>query len=51
MSLGLGMLLSLAIILLGGLVMAGIVILLRNRGSDKPEPVDSPDDEAPKEKI
>lgn len=35
MSLGLGMLLALAIVLLGGLVMAGIVILLRNRGSEK----------------
>jgi hypothetical protein len=34
MSLGLGMLLALAIVVLGGLVMAGIVVLLRNRESN-----------------
>jgi len=36
MSLGLGMLLALAIVVLGGLVMAGIVVLLRKRDSDEP---------------
>ena len=41
MSLGLGMLLSLAIILLGGLLMAGVVVLLRNRGST-PKRADTP---------
>ena len=35
MSLGLGMLLALAIVVLGGLVMAGIVVLLRKRDSTK----------------
>ncbi len=35
MSLGLGMLLALAIVVTGGLVMAGIVILLRNRDGGK----------------
>jgi hypothetical protein len=41
MSLGLGMLLSLGIVLLGGFVMAGIVILLRNRGDRKSAKTDS----------
>jgi hypothetical protein len=41
MSLGLGMLLSLGIIVLGGLVMAGIVILLRNRDDSKSAKTDS----------
>jgi hypothetical protein len=41
MSLGLGMLLSLGIVLLGGLVMAGIVILLRNRADRKSAKTDS----------
>ena len=50
MSLGLGMLLALAIIVLGGLVMAGIVILLRNHGSGKPKPADSPVDATQKER-
>lgn len=35
MSLGLGMLLALAFVVLGGLAMAGIVVLLRNRESAK----------------
>lgn len=42
MSLGLGMLLALAIILLCGLLMAGVVVLLRNRGNIKAEEEDSP---------
>jgi hypothetical protein len=33
MSVGLGMLLALAFVVLGGLVMAGIVVLLRKRDS------------------
>jgi hypothetical protein len=41
MSLGLGMLLALAIVVLGGLVMAGIVVLLRNRDSVKAAKIDS----------
>lgn len=45
MSLGLGMLLSLAIILLAGLLMAGVVVLLRNRGARKPERTEIPADE------
>ncbi len=45
MSLGLGMLLALAIIVMGGLVMAAIVILLRNRDGGKPEQTDTPVDD------
>jgi hypothetical protein len=41
MSLGLGMLLALAIVVAGGLVMAGIVVLLRNRSNVKAEKTDS----------
>jgi hypothetical protein len=41
MSLELGMLLSLVIILLGGLVMAGIVVLLRKPDKNKPAETNS----------
>ena len=41
MSLELGMLLSLVIILLGGLVMAGIVVLLRKPDRNKQAETDS----------
>jgi hypothetical protein len=49
MSLGLGMLLSLAIILLAGLIMAGVVVLLRHRDNREPERTDAPADVARKE--
>jgi hypothetical protein len=41
MSLELGMLLSLAIVLLGGLAIAGIVVLLRKLDRNKPAETDS----------
>jgi hypothetical protein len=44
MSLGLGMLLALAIVVLGGLAMAGVVVLLRNRDSVKSTETDSSTD-------
>lgn len=41
MGLGLGMLLALAIVVAGGLVMAGIVVLLRNRNDIEAAKTDS----------
>jgi len=50
MSLELGMLVSFVIILLGGLFMAGIVMLLRKRDSVKSAKADSAVDQLEKQK-
>jgi hypothetical protein len=50
MGLGLGMLLALAIVVLGGLAMAGIVVVLRNRDSVKSTKTDSSADKSAESK-